>query len=169
MNQKNIDYTFMKTGSNLLHSKNELDNETKIDIITLILTFAENSLHSSEIYTKHSNRSIITKQDLIMAMRWEVFMFIKRNNIESLQKNKEKVTNEFKNSLQLTESECVDYLMNENNCENCENITEKTEEYNFSTCKCNICTNMNRINERWKFWEPTTNLEIILKKAIDKS
>ena len=162
MDPSKLNFT-MKTGSDLTQ-QNEIDDEKAIDILTMITTFTQNSLQSADIYVKHSNRNTITTKDIQMAMKYEVFEFLNRDNSENLTKNKEEITKDYFDILDNgPRDEDFDYEKAVDNL-----IEEKKELYCKSTCNCKICEKMNYIDKAWPHWQPKTNLEKILKIHISK-
>ena len=163
MDSKQIDYTFMKTGNDLTN-QNELDDESVIDIITLVTTFSQNSIVSASKYVEHANRTVITPKDIQIAMKFEVFQFLERDNQELLQKNKEEITDDYYKTVEEQKEQEFEYEKEIDNL--IDNNTEET--FCKSICKCEICKQMNYIEKAWVNWEPTTNLEKILKIHISK-
>ncbi len=160
---KQIDYTFMKTGNDLT-TNHELDDESVIDILTLVTTFSQNSIVNASKYIEHANRTIITPKDIQMAMKFEVFQFLDRDNQELLQKNKKEITEDYyKTDEELQEQESQYEKELDNLIEN-----HKQETFSPSICTCNICEKMNYIDKAWIHWKPTTNLEKLLKIHIGK-
>ena len=156
MDPKDIDFT-IKTGSeNVIN--NNLDDVDLVSILSIISTFAENSLKSAAIYSEHSNRNVVCKTDIKLAMQWEVFMFLKRNNSESLNKNYNQILTDLNSE---NEDETND------NLEDLIELDESKCVFVESKCNCDICFNMNDINKRWCQWVPTTPIEKIFKKNID--
>ena len=45
---------------------------------------------------------------------------------------------------------------------------ETTQGFTPSKCSCELCNKINTVNHLWSRWEPSTPMEHILKKAIDK-
>ena len=159
MDLNNVDFTFMKTGGG--NNNFSISDDEKIDIYSLILTFMENAIKSASVYVKHSGRNIIQTMDVKLGLQQEVFMFLKRDNIKTLEKNRKEIVKDYytmENEEEYTDDEDEDNNIIEN---------EKKEEFKKSTCKCEICENMNIINQNWNNWTPSTKLEEILKKNID--
>ena len=91
---RNTDFSFMTAGIGNTFT-NTLSDVDVINIEALVLTFTENAIKSSEIYVKHANRDIITKKDLKMSMKYEVFMFMKRDNINTFEKIKKEISDDY--------------------------------------------------------------------------
>ena len=96
MDPKDFNFT-IKSGRDIQTEPNSnLDNTQLDDIMAIILTFAENAIESADVYCRHANRRVIIDKDIKMAMQWEVFMYLQRDNSKKLTKNLEKISN-FKN------------------------------------------------------------------------
>ena len=51
-----------------------------------------------------------------------------------------------------------------------ENLLDDTNIiFTYSECKCDLCININKIEEKWEEWIPKNDIEIILQRAIDIS
>ena len=87
------DYSFMKTGHNLVEDDTE---DLKKDIVAYITLFLENALRSATVYAvKHGKRDSITVEDIKRCMMLEVFLFIKRPGVDQkLGEVKDKLFNE---------------------------------------------------------------------------
>lgn len=153
MDPKDINFT-IKTGQSIDNQETEIDI---VEILSIITTFAENSLQSAAIYVEHANRKVITKTDIKLAMQWEVFMYLNRDNSKKLLKNYNSIKKDLDN-------------IDKNEKDNLEDIIEKEDEYCIFTksdCNCDICFNINDINKKWCNWIPKTPIEEIFKKNID--
>jgi TRAP-type mannitol/chloroaromatic compound transport system substrate-binding protein len=146
------DFSFMKTGFNLVQEKVN-KQETMENIASLVATFAQNALQTSSIYVTHGKRSEVTPEDIKRAMMMEVFVFTKRPEI--LEKVKQMREDLFKNEEESSDEEN-------------EFICEDNQEFKESECKCALCNCLNTIKTKWIAWEPQNDFEIIFKNNIDK-
>ena len=73
----------IKSGDNLLETIFQQDEDSEIQIISLLTVFLENAIKASEIYTLHSKRTIITSNDISMALKRELFTFLDNEDIAS--------------------------------------------------------------------------------------
>lgn len=134
--------------------------EIEVNVTSSIMTFMSYSIQSSSIYVDHSNRTIITPQDIKKAMMVEVFMFFERADLNiRVAEWRELILNEMQDE---SEEEYED----EPTEEETENIIH-AEKKDMIECKCNICELMNNIQDRWKYYEPSDQLGKIFKKHID--
>ena len=169
MDPKDFNFT-MKSGRNIQQESEQVDNTQASDIMAIILTFAENAIESADVYCRHANRRVIIDKDIKMAMQWEVFMYLQRDNSKKLRKNFEKISN-FKNDEEQELDSNLDILSesNENVVFDIPTVDEPIQEtYTKSTCKCNICESMNNTDKLWNNWTPTNPIEKIFKYNIDR-
>ena len=167
----------MKTGfDNIFTSNQNLDN-SNLNILSLLTVFMENSVANAAIYTKHSNRTIITAKDISLSLKREVFEFLNSDNLETRAKE---ILDEYIEELNNSDSE-DDEEKDEDDEEEDEDdeeinekkkdgnlITEETEEFVESTCSCDICKQINKYNTIWKDWKPSNKIEEILYDGIIK-
>ena len=154
------DYSFMKSGFNILNQPNTTTEELTKNVTALVLTFCNNALESSSKYVTHSNRTIVTKKDLKLCLMVETFKFLKRNDtLEKAEQMKSKIEDGSIFEDEYDESEDEEEVIND--------LTEE-EEFKYSNCKCNDCIFINNIEVIWSKWKPSTPLDILLKKSIDE-
>lgn len=141
------DYSFMKTGN----QQNEQQVEI-LDILTVLTVFTEDAMKIAAIFTKHSNRKLITKEDTINALKIRTFYGKEFWSMPNIKQRLEECRN-------FLEQESDDEMMSED-----ETIPENEQQPEI-TCSCNICTI--DIQTLWNNWTPTEHLDIILKDKID--
>lgn len=151
MSDKKTDYSFMKSGFNNLIEPEKPDPEMIKNVTALVATFTENALIDASRYVSHCNRKCITTMDIKLCLMAETFKFMNRDNTVSLLKWKEIVNNEDE-----YEDES-DYSSED----------ELEEEFSKSECNCDNCVYINKVENIWNNWTPTTDLEKILKNVID--
>ena len=155
----------MKTGfDNIFTSNQNLDN-SNLNILSLLTVFMENSVANAAIYTKHSNRTIITAKDISLSLKREVFEFLNSDNLETKAKE---ILDEYIEELNNSDSEDDEEEDEEDEKKDCNLITEETEEFIESTCSCDICKQINKYNTIWKDWKPSNKIEEILYDGIIK-
>ena len=143
------DYSFMKSGfDNLANNEEELMQ----NVTSIIVCFTENALKTAGIYTNHAKRRNISAEDIKRCFMFELFAFSKRPN---LQQNIENIKKELY-------SEDLDEL-DDDDIE----IEEEVDDFCLSECECQLCTFINNIHEKWEKFEPSSNMERILKKHIN--
>jgi len=152
-------YAFLKTGFNNVQ---ESEDETKKNIISMILLYAEGAMTTAGKYVVHGNRTEITPEDLKRAMMLEMFFFKKRDNaLENALKIKEELFNE--------DSDVADNVVETNEVNEAAEAAElvNLEEFKLSSCSCALCKCMNNVYERWGKWEPKTKYDMILQEHIE--
>ena len=157
----------MKTGfDNIFTSNQNLDN-SNLNILSLLTVFMENSVANAAIYTKHSNRTIITAKDISLSLKREVFEFLNSDNLETRAKEiLDEYIEELNNSDSEEDEEDDEEEIDEKKDSNL--ITEETEEFVESKCDCDICKQINKYNNTWKDWKPSNKIEEILYDGIIK-
>ena len=186
----------MKTGLDLFNNDDNIE-QSNLDILSLLTVFMENSLSNAAIYTKHSNRTIITSKDISLSLKREVFEFLNSDNLENRAKQiLDEYIEEFVNLDNIEDfdsdneedyeeddeeddEENDDNYSDDNNNNNKDDkkskknidnnyITEETEEFVESICNCNICNEINKYKILWKDWKPSNKIEEILYNGIIK-
>ena len=150
MSANKPDYSFMKSGFNTLIEPEKPDPNLLLNVTSIVATFAENATKDAAVYVKHSNRRVVTETDIRLCLMTETFNFLNRDNDENISKWREIILNDDIDEDYST-SEDEDY----------------EEQFSKSECKCELCMNINKIEDIWKVWVPTTDLEKILKNVID--
>ena len=155
------DYSFMKSGFNNLITNETEDLERNVTI--LVATYATEGLkHASRYITHHKTRNKITGEDIKRGMMLEVFLFNNRPDlIDKLEEIK---------TLIAGDDDDDDDDSDEDEDEDEDEEEDELEELEFTEndCECAICKCMNTIYTRWNNFNPTSQLEIIIKENIDK-
>ena len=170
--------------------------ESKLQLTSLITVFMENAMKTAEIYTKHSNRKTITSKDITIALKREMFTFLNNDDIEEralkiyqefkeelspsnseYESSEEYSSDDENNNEELVSSTNDEYLedpfgnfchiYDKNNEDKEEDNIDDSEDFTKSTCKCNICEEVNKYSEEWKNLKPSNNIEEILYSAIE--
>ena len=153
-------YSFMKSGFNNLTSET-LDNDMINNLYSLVYTFMEKAMHSADTYVKHSGREVITKEDIQLCLKYETFTFLQRPNImDEVSKWKEILSEELEEDTEEDSEEIInnDIIVNDDNY----------VPFKKSECSCNLCKEINQIENKWNDWVPHNQIEIILKNAVLK-
>ena len=123
----------VKTGfENVISNDN---SEYKLQIMSLMTVFMQNALKTANIYTKHSNRNIITSMDISLGLKKELFTFLDNDDIEE---RALRIFNEFKNEEFVTSS-------SDNEDESGEESEEKNEYNNEEFVSPNSNSNNEKI------------------------
>ena len=92
----------IKSGDNLLENIFEQDKDSEIQVMSLLTVFLENAIKSAEIYTLHSNRTIISSKDISMALKRELFTFLDNEDITT---RATEIVQEYKQAIEDEEDE----------------------------------------------------------------
>lgn len=167
------DYSFMKSGSGngtyQDNSENNLDKKTENDILSLILVFIEDATKLSVTYSNHANRNKATVKDLSLALKVRAFHGDEFWNLPDVQEKIQSAQDFINEEEEYTESnEDEDMEISNDDADNMEAEEEEYIEFSLSSCTCKICKDMNEIDSKWGTWEPTDNINKILKKHINE-
>ena len=146
------DYSFMKSGfENLVYE----DEDPTENIASIVLVFMENAVKNAAIYTKHSNRTGITPEDIKRGLMLETFFIKQRPNMleqcEEMKQTISKILEEDDDNDEKEEDNIID-----------------EEEFKESECQCALCNCMNNIYTRWKDFTPQSTIEIIMYNHINR-
>ena len=155
------DYSFLKTGFNIVNDNNESDKlkeerEQILGLQSIVFSFMENAIKTSEEYVKHSGRNSITKEDIKICLKAETFDYLERSDVVENVKKWRRIIDDSESD---TESDIDDELEPE---------AEELDVFKRSTCICNTCDKLNNIDDKWEQWIPLEGLETILHNAIIK-
>tara|TARA_Y100000389_G_scaffold178371_1_gene191505 strand:+ start:20132 stop:20638 length:507 start_codon:yes stop_codon:yes gene_type:complete len=142
--------------------------ELEINVTSCVMTFMSFAMKSSAIYVEHSNRSVITTDDIKKAMMVEVFTYFDRTDLEN------KVSEWRQTIIEDMQNEESDYESDNESDDESDNENEIIfKDYDISgeqiknNCQCELCNTMNTIKDKWKDYNPTDELGLIFKKHID--
>ena len=145
----------MRTGTGLIGDEH-VDPELELRVTSLVMAFAEHSIRTAYKYVEHSNRTVIMPLDLQLSMKYEVFHFMNRPNIQDcINKHREGI---------------LEDMLKEYNGEELDDDINTISDVNEIgvECNCDLCNKIKMIENNWIGWQPQTNLEKILKRNIDK-
>jgi len=146
------DYTFMKTGDNMVDD-DEIP-ETAIDMAAIMTLFTKKGLQNASCYVKHSARPSITSEDIKRGLMIEMYFFSKRPDLFlEVQEVKEAL---------MDDSEDFDSPDSELP------TTGDNTPFTESRCVCALCNAMNGVYSRWESFVPQGVIEEILYKNINK-
>ena len=143
------DYTFMKTGDNLVDD-DEIP-EAVFDMASVMTLFTKKGLENASCYVKHSGRPSITSEDIKRGLMIEMYLFSKRPDL--LPEVKEALMDDSSDS-DSPDSELPS--------------TDDDTPFVESPCLCALCKSMNNIYSKWDTFQPSSPIEDILYKNINK-
>ena len=141
----NFNGIVMKTGHNLVLECTDYTHTIK-NILVLLGIFINDAAKLGGVYCIHSNRKIVKKRDIELALKTRAYH-----------------GDSFWNSPNITEKikEMEDF-------EDMEEMDDN-EEWTKSTCVCSVCNALNNIENKWNEWIPENLLDTSIKNAIDVS
>lgn len=150
------DFTFMRSGFDNVQDAVD-DEETKKNIVSIIVKFAEGAMKTAAKYANHRDgQNVVLPEDIKRAMMLEMFLFKHRDNLaEDIETLKEELFYE--------NSDDDEYLEDMPIEEDSDDEIEFTE----SECTCAICRTMNNIYNMWQTLEITSPYEALLKQHIE--
>ena len=163
------DYSFMKSGRSLLvepEKKIELSGEEIDNIYAMITLFTENALVNACNYVKLCGRNGVTKKDIKHGLIFEVFEFMKRENLsESIKETLEELEQICEDDGD-SEWEDIDEDLITNDEKSIDtysrvdldNVDDKDKEFVMK---------YNEHVDNWVDWKPSNKLEDILYNAIN--
>ena len=145
----------MKTGQSVLIEPDKPDQKLLDYLHSLLLVFAEKSIIFGVHYAKQAGRYNLSGMDTIYSLQFLAHEFMGLEDLEQCVKDLEKLSDSDSES----ESESED----ESDCE--DDIDLFTRADNTDS----ICKKMNMYHDSWNEWTPESDIEILLKRNIDKT
>ena len=153
---RNTDFSFMKSGFNMLNEPDKPDPQMTLFITAAISSLSELALRDAAIYVKHSGRKVITKEDILRCMMNRGMSFMNAPN--------------FMQNVQKWQNNIIEDISNPENIEDEEDLfIEEDEENNIfseSQCQCELCKKINNVKSEWESWEPFSPIEQAIKKSL---
>jgi len=165
----------MRSGPGVYEDDRELSSEFKLQLSAYMAVFMEKAVESALLYAKHAHRTGVTGKDVNLALKREVFCFVKRSGIY------EECREAFAEMSQMSETSSEDLESDGDGEEEEEEggeeegterpVTPDSPEMPFtrSSCTCTVCDGMNNVSETWDAWEPENPLEFALHSSIARS
>ena len=164
MDNKDNDYSFMKSGFNNLIEPNKPDPQLLLETTSMVSAFAENALKNAALYVQHCGRNVVTEEDIKLFLKNEAFVFSNRSDtMASIEKWKKNIIEDFyqennEESEEIEQDE--EYFMDD------EDMSEE-DKFAYSSCNCKYCEAVKAIESKWCTWVPNSMLEQAIKKTID--
>ena len=171
MSEHPSDYSFLKSGFDILVKPDQPDEETLLTVSSMVTAFMDNALRDSATYVEHAKRNGITKEDIILSLKSETFKFLNRPDVNnSVKKWREIIEDERVNSSDDDEgdeydSDTGDDIDNETKVDDLD--LKPINDFTPSECKCELCQEINSIENLWSTWVAQTPIEKVLKQVID--
>ena len=160
------DYSFMKSGSDMIRTNPVLDENIEQNIMSMLTLFTSNALINASEYSKICGRNGITKEDIKYGLIFEVFEFIKNPNLlaDLNEVEEELLKEDTDNDEDWEDVDENDNIFPENKLDEFSRI----DIHNVKDKDKDFVTKYHNYYDSWGDWEPTNQLETILKDAIDK-
>lgn len=189
------DYSFLKTGLSNLVEPVKISEKEREDIEIMLGLFTSNALINASKYVHYCGRNAVTKTDITYGLQYEVFEFLQRNDIsegldeirqdyerlklEEYEVDDDDEDGEYEENVETEDGDYDNIQEDEFNLgktELGELIMPDEEIQEFSRISDENINDENRefvekihnYHDTWSSWTPQTELEIILKNAIDK-
>lgn len=134
-------------------------------LISLIFVLVNRSAITAAEYCAHAKRTVVTKKDIGMALRFHAKHFLNEDGMEKLHdeaNSMEDLVSQFV-SEELSTEDVVDTMIDAEDDEAEDAEDDETDEN--SVCQCGSCTDIR--NVEWDEWNPTDPAEQFLKNHID--
>ena len=144
----------MKTGFSLIESFKPEENICET-LNNLLLIFSEKSIILGAHYAKCSGRDNLSGMDTVYALQYLAHEFMNMEDLESLLSQKSSVGMD-------SESE------EDTDTESCSDCDED-DVFIRASNDDSLCRKMNEYHDTWSEWNPTDEIEVLLKRNIDKT
>ena len=166
----NVDYSFMTTGFQTLQGVEQLSQTEKAQLMSTIVVYFQEAIKIAEGVVLYELRKEITGEDIILALKVQA---LDHSGIWDQEETQQRVRDEFPgiyeelttpNTLEAVE-ESEEEIEEESEIREEEEIEDRdTRQLDSETYQL-----IKSADERWKEWQPTDDLNKILKSAIDKT
>ena len=143
----------IKTGYDLDDNDTQLDPDFMKNIEATLMTLMEKSITTATNYAKSSGRDNVSSTDMIYALQYQAHEFLNSHDLEDrilANRNSEK-------EIEMGEDE--EYEDEEYEDEEFKRVQKGTSE---------LTDKINTYHDNWHSWNPTGQVEKIIKNAIDK-
>lgn len=182
------DYSFLRTGFSNLVEPTKITDKEREDIEIMLGLFTSNALINASKYVQYCGRNAVTKTDILYGLQYEVFEFLQRSDLsEGLDEiradyerlrleeyemgdeneDEEESDGDYDNidqgELNLENTELGEMIIPDQEVEDFQRISEeRIDDENRE-----FVDKLHHYNDTWSTWQPQTDLEVILKNAID--
>ena len=161
----NTDYSFMKTGFQSIQGIEKLSNSERATLLSTIVVYFEEAIKIAEGIVVYEDRIEITGKDIVLALKVQA---LDHEDIWDKEETKTRVREGYTDIYNdLTIQSNLDGNYEDDNCDddNCDSNTlmkqPKLDKLTYELIKS--------ADERWLHWNPTEQINTILKSAIDKT
>lgn len=170
----NVDYSFMTTGFQTLQGVEQLSQTEKAQLMSTIVVYFQEAIKIAEGVVLYELRKEITGEDIILALKVQA---LDHSGIWDQEETQQRVRDEFSgiyeelttpNTLEAVE-ESEEEIEEESEIGEEEEEEEEIEDRETRQLDSGTYQLIKSADERWKEWQPTDDLNMILKSAIDKT
>jgi len=150
-------------------------------LISLVFVLVKRAATTAAVYCTHAKRSLVTPQDVGMAIRYHAMTFLAEHGFDELEKDVQDMEGLVSQFVQeeATSSDVVDAFVDEAYDDVYEHVSEEESEEEPSDeeegnddedveehiCVCETCAGIRAVE--WESWHPEDPAEQFLKKHID--
>lgn len=153
---ENNDFSFMKTGFNMLQSESNVSEQEMKEILANFAVIMDDAVKLAETYVIHANRNSITPEDIKLGLMFRNFynqqFWSQPNALQKLENYKQIINNEEEENMEMEEES---------------DDIEMEQPFSVSNCQCPTCKGLNSMFNVWNTWEPPTVHQRIVKNVID--
>jgi len=155
------------------YAVNYIDN-----IMAMVGVFFEDAIKLGAVYSLHSGRKVVCKNDVSMGMKTRAFHGDHFWNQPGIQQRiadmKEMMCDsddDMEEEYEEEEEECEDTEDTEEIDQEAIDLDQELGQYQWtpSNCMCEICTALNQIDTKWDNWHPINPTEISIKNSVIKA
>ena len=168
----NVDYSFMQTGFNNIQGVEQLSNSEKATLLSTIVVYFEEAIKIAEGYVIYEAREEITAYDIVLALKVQaldhVDMWDKEETKQRVSEGYDDIYNDLTTpNVNGDDDDGSDDHDNDDGGDDGDGDDDddgggnKLEEDTYNLIKS--------AHDRWSEWEPTDQINIILKSSIDKT
>lgn len=149
------DYTFMSTGFRT-GSDQPLDEAFTRKMLALVYTMVKNAANTAATYANHAGKDQVTRDDVIMALKYEARRFLHYDGLEA--------------DVATSEQELIDEEAHDS--ESWETALEKSgddeKESALQVCPCSVCAGLRDAVSTWDEWAPENEAEAFLRHHFER-
>ncbi|GAQ89736.1 hypothetical protein KFL_005560140 [Klebsormidium nitens] len=149
------DYAFMSAGSDDRTARS-LDETFVNKLLALVYTMVKNAAKTAAAYAEHAQRTLVTREDVIMALKYEARRFLRYEDLEADIADSELELRDGGDS----DSEAWETASERSGCE------EETEGL-LDECRCPTCDGVREAVATWDDWAPEDEAEIKWRALLD--
>jgi hypothetical protein len=147
--------TNMQTGFSNLIEPEKPDLEY---LNSLLLLFAEKSITFAAHYAKHAGRENLSGMDTIYALQYLAHEFMDLPEV-----NSGTIKNDDCEEDDCEEDDCEEDDCEEDDCEDDDDVFTRAGDDDA------LCSKMNMYHDTWESWNPSDEIQILLKRNVDKT